>query len=975
MDASVFIKKWKKVDLRERSAAQQHFLDLCELVGHSKPAELDPTGESFTFERGASIHDGGEGWADVWKRNFFGWEYKGKHHDLNAAYNQLLRYREALENPPLLVVCDMDIIKIHTNFTNTTKRIYEIKLHELDTPRNLEILRNLFFDPEKLRPGYISVAITIEAARCIGEIAQSMRTRGLAPQAVAHFLDRCIFCLFAEDVDLLPVGSFSGILMKSKDKPLAVQKKISTLFTAMADGGDYGNDDIRHFNGNLFNNAEVLELSVREVADLLQASGLNWSAVDASIFGTLFERGLDPAKRAQLGAHYTSRADIEVLVEPVVMAPLRREWAETRAVLENLLKTGKKTTAAEVADTVANGQLTLSAPAKKKAQAEVDILLHRFLTRLQQVKVLDPACGSGNFLFVTLQMLKNLEKEVLDYALAHDITDYRPAVGPWQLYGIEINLYAYDLAQMTIWIGYLQWMRNNGYHLTDSPVLRPMENNFFNKDAIIDLTDPANPREAEWPRVDYVVGNPPFLGGNRIRKELGDEYVNTLFQVYKDKVPATADLCCYWFENALHHLQNGIINRVGLLATQGIRGGANREVLNHIKENGDIFFAVSDKEWELSGANVHISMVGFDMGEEILHILDGVPVNSINPNLTTNTNVTTAIVLTTNLNICYMGPSPKGPFDIAEELALSFLMQPNPHLRPNSDVVRPVISATDIGNGHRAMWTIDFAMLPAEMAAFYEAPFKHLETFVYPIRSQNNRQAYAEKWWQYAEARPGMRDSLAPLARFIVTPGISKHRLFVWKYAESMCNQGTHVFARSDDFFFGVLHSRVHELWARAMGTQLRERESGFRYTPTSCFETFPLPLPTEEQREAIAVAARELDALRNNWLKPREWVVTEMLEFPGSQAGPWARYITDADANGIGTVRYPRLAPRDSAHREMLAKRTLTNLYNQRPAWLDNAHRQLDAAVCAAYGWAPDISDDELLTKLLALNSERAQP
>ena len=531
MDASVFIQKWKRVDLRERSAAQQHFLDLCELVDHPKPAESDPTGESFTFERGASIHDGGEGWADVWKRDFFGWEYKGKHHDLNAAYNQLLRYREALDNPPLLVVCDMVIIRIHTNFTNTTKKIYEIKLEELGTPSNLEILHNLFFDPQKLRPGYISIAITIEAAQRIGEIAQSMRTRGLDAQEVAHFLDRCIFCLFAEDVDLLPAGCFSNILAKSKDKPGAVQKKIAILFNAMAGGGFFGSDDIRYFNGNLFNSAQVMELNEREIADMLQASMLNWSAVDASVFGTLFERGLDPAKRAQLGAHYTSRADIEVLVEPVVLAPLRREWAEKLAVLENLLKTGKKIAPQGAPEVAGNGQLTMSAPAKKKAKTEVDMLLHSFLTRLQNVKVLDPACGSGNFLFVTLQMLKNLEKEVLDYALAHDITDYRPAVGPWQLYGIEINPYAYDLAQMTIWIGYLQWMRNNGYHLTDSPVLRPMENNFFNKDAIIDLTDPANPREAEWPRVDYVVGNPPFLGNRMMAKELTEDYVEGKYSV------------------------------------------------------------------------------------------------------------------------------------------------------------------------------------------------------------------------------------------------------------------------------------------------------------------------------------------------------------------------------------------------------------------------------------------------------------
>ncbi|MHB9133975.1 MAG: type IIL restriction-modification enzyme MmeI [Armatimonadota bacterium] len=204
MDVSSFIVKWKKVALTERSASQQHFLDLCEVVGHQKPAELDPTGDCFTFERGAAKHGGGDGWADVWKREFFGWEYKGKHKDLNAAYDQLLRYREDLENPPLLVVCDMDRLIIHTNFTNTLKQKYEIPLAEMGTPRNLEILRNVFFAPEKLRPGLTSASITTDAAKRIAEVAMLLRGRGVDPHEVAHFLDRIVFCFFAEDIGLLP---------------------------------------------------------------------------------------------------------------------------------------------------------------------------------------------------------------------------------------------------------------------------------------------------------------------------------------------------------------------------------------------------------------------------------------------------------------------------------------------------------------------------------------------------------------------------------------------------------------------------------------------------------------------------------------------------------------------------------------------------------------------------------------------------
>ena len=342
MNAQEFISKWRRVELGERQAAQQHFLDLCALLGQEPPAEADPIGESFCFERGATKESGGEGWADVWKKGCFGWEYKGKHKDLDAAYSQLLKYRESLENPPLLVVCDMDRIVVHTNFTNTPSRVHEVRLEELDTPRAHEILRAVFFEPEKLKPGLTSRTVTEEAARRIGEIAQALREKGSAGEEVAHFLDRLVFCMFAEDVGLLPEKLFSRLVEKSRRDPARFGKLVNDLFAVMASGGDFGADTIRRFNGNLFNNAAPITLTEGEVERIYQAALLDWSAVEPSIFGTLFERGLDPDKRSQIGAHYTSREDIETLIEPVVMQPLRREWAETRALVENVLTTGKK---------------------------------------------------------------------------------------------------------------------------------------------------------------------------------------------------------------------------------------------------------------------------------------------------------------------------------------------------------------------------------------------------------------------------------------------------------------------------------------------------------------------------------------------------------------------------------------------------------------------------------------------------------
>ena len=448
MTAEDFIAKWSKVDLTERSAAQAHFLDLCELVGHPKPQEADPKGEWFTFERGASKHGGGDGWADVWKKDFFGWEYKGRHKDLAAAYDQLLEYRADLNNPPLLVVCDMDIIRIRTNFNNAPSRTHEISLETLARSRSLEILDAVFFAPDKLRPGVTSEAITEKASGHFAEIAESMRKRGLDPQAVAHFLVRVVFCLFAEDVGLLERGLFTQLVRRVGSDPKKFARYLGDLFSAMATGGDFLLEPIRHFNGSLFDATPVLELTAAEIAAIGAVAAEDWSAVDVSISGTLFERGLNPAKRSQLGSHYTSRSHIETVVEPVIFAPLRREWAAVRAKAEPLL-----------------------AVSRRLSRSQGEKLVLAFLERLRAIRVLDPAGGSGNFLFVTLQKLLELEKEVNHFLREHGCTPQFPQVNPLQLYCLEIDPYAHDLAQTVVWIGYIQWLRAYGYGFPAEPIL------------------------------------------------------------------------------------------------------------------------------------------------------------------------------------------------------------------------------------------------------------------------------------------------------------------------------------------------------------------------------------------------------------------------------------------------------------------------------------------------------------------------
>ena len=1011
MTASEFVAKWRPVELRERQACHEHFLDLCELLGHPKPAADDPTGERFCFERGAKKLGGEDGWADVWKRGYFGWEYKGKHKDLKAAYKQLNDYREDLENPPLLVVCDMEHIEVHTNFTNTDSQVYDLSLDALNTPEGMRILRAVFFDPESLRPTRQRVEITKEVARKVGELAQALRSRGVEPHTAARFLDRLVFCMFAEDVGLLRKGLFSEILARARQEPKRLRPMLGDLFGKMASGGFFGADEIKRFNGNLFDDASVLDLLPNEIGLLDAAAKPDWSEVEPAIFGALFERGLDPDKRSQIGAHFTSREDIETLVEPVVMQPLRREWDEFRTMVLNVLATGKKRPK--------GGEKPPVGKALDKAHHEVDSLVRNFLDRLASVKVLDPACGSGNFLYVTLQKLMGLEREVLNFGAAHGVPSFIPRVDPLQLYGIEINAYAFELAQMTVWIGYLQALNRQGFHLPDNPVLRPMDT-IQCRDAILDLSDPEHPREPVWPAVDFIVSNPPFLGRSKLRSGLGGDYLERLFEVYKDRVPQSSDLCCYWFEKARHHIEKRRCHRAGLLATQGIRGGKNRQVLARIKNSGDIFFAVSDREWILDGANVHVSMVGFDDGSDTFRVLDGAAIGAINPSLSSSVDLSGALRLVENRDLASRGSQKRGPFDLPEERALAMLRAPgNPHGLPNSDVVVPYWNGADLTGRPRNDWIIDFgAGGVRETAALFQEPFGHVEQYVLPERRNNNDARLRTSWWLHGITQPAMRQRILQLERFVVSARVAKHRLFAWLRPPFLPDDQLIVFARPDDYFLGVLHSRVHEVWARAQGTQLRERESGFRYTPTTCFETFPFPWPPgqepgakeaviasdpargagergdpaettgllraakrgprndtggDERVQAIAEAAKELDELRSNWLNPPEWVREEVLEFPGSVDGPWARYVHDPDARGIGIVRYPRLVPRDAECAANLKARTLTNLYNQRPTWLALAHEKLDASVFSAYGWNPAMSDDQLLESLLALNLERS--
>ena len=617
-----FIAHWKNNATTERAGAQQHFSDLCDLLGVEKPR--DP--ENYCFERGAGKSSGGNGWADVWKRGHFGWENKKPGRDLNAALKQLTDYALQLENPPLLVVCDRERIVIHTAFTGYPNEAREIRIDQLIEPEARQILKWVFTDPEKLRPA----------------------------------------------------GIFTDLLKNAGNDTEKAGRRIEKLFTAMQKkGGDYGDHDIAWFNGGLFSaresapgapgtarpkslkNIEIPPLTAADLQALHRAAAdMDWRAIDPTIFGTLFERGLDPAARAPLGAHYTDTGTIAKLIEPLVSEPLAAEWAKVRPVL-------------------AAGQG--HGPKSKEGKA-ARAAYQSFLLRLNHYRVLDPACGSGNFLYLALKALRDIEKRAhvaaQEFGLQPELS---MQTGPHNILGLEINEFAAELARVTVWIGDIQWCRRNGYPHAINPILKPLDG-IEHRDALLtftpavavipaptvipealignpaptsnqaskaNLTDELDSRrrgndgaplvsEAEWPTADVIVGNPPFLGDKVMRSELGADYVEALRKTYEGRVPGGADLVTYWFEKARAQIEAGKLQGAGLVSTNSIRGGANRKVLERIVESTRIFEGWSDEEWVNDGAAVRVSLVGFgpifpvDRGSQ----LDGVEVPAIHADLT-----------------------------------------------------------------------------------------------------------------------------------------------------------------------------------------------------------------------------------------------------------------------------------------------------------------------------------------------------
>ena len=1049
--------------LNEEQGAQSHFLDLCELLGVPKPGSA----EGYRFEEKSHIVGGKTGYADVFMRGVFAWENKAPGKNLDTALKQLLTYSLALSNPPILVVSDRLSIRIHTQFTGYPSATHTVAIDEMDQPDKLALLRRIWQAPESFKPRQTNRDITEAAARSFAALAEGLRQRGATADEsaasqqqranqVAHFLTQCLFCFFAEDVGLLPGRMFERLLNNKQATPERLGQGLTQLFSAMKDGGLYGVDDIPWFNGGLFQQIAVPSLSAPDLAELRRAADLDWSAIDVSIFGTLFERGLDPAKRSQLGAHYTDPATIERLIGPVIRRPLLQKWElvaqQIRALAAKITKKGDKHYRAAHA------------------------LFVTWLDELKHYRALDPACGSGNFLYLALKCLKDVEHH--SHLQASELGLDREAdlvTGPHNVLGIELNEYAAELARVTVWIGELQWRLAHGYEFKTNPVLDTLEH-IECRDALLAWgtaqatpkqgaaqasgpqhsaaqaleqaqalgsdhdfaqrnsgSDPnpgpqgtaAAPHDAPWPAADVVIGNPPFLGGSKKRGELGTGYFDALNSVYSDRVPGGADLVCYWFAKALKAIESNKLGAAGLVTTNSIRGGANRKVLDAIYERSRIFDAWSDEAWVNEGAAVRVSLVCFGTGEGAM--LDGQAIGTIYADLTPGStdgslvDITLALPLNENSAACCYGSQEKGSFELTRPQVETMLRLPNPHGQSSAEVIKRSVNGKQLSQRRADAWVVDFGNdMPEGDAALFEAPFDHVKRVVYPERTGRADKGQAKRWWLHARPSPVYRRYLKSGApRAIVSSAVAKHRLFDWISSKELADHALIVIARADDTTFGILHSRFHELWSLRRCTWLGVGNDP-RYTPTTCFETFPFPTgltpadtahqrteavdggalipaglasaapaPTQAPAQnfkpnqppalmqqaqeaiqtialhttatAIAQAAHRLTTLRNAWLNPPEWTQT----------------VPEVVPLGMTASPYPDRTVAKPGFEKELAKRTLTNLYNLRPAWLAAAHAQLDAAVAAAYGWqdyTADMEDDEILRRLLALNLERAR-
>ncbi|WP_229380044.1 class I SAM-dependent DNA methyltransferase [Fibrella forsythiae] len=881
---------------------------------------------------------------------------------MQTARQQALGYVRALpaEEPRPLFVLVADVgycIDVYSNFSGVGEQYvpfpdqtrYRLPLAKLADEKTRALLRAIWTDPGELDPARHSGRVTRELAGYLARLSAQLEGAGHPPDLVAQFLMRCLFTMFSEDVGLIPKESFTGMLRQyaQPDLRALLPDALQALWQTMDTGG-FSPDlkaRLRKFNGKLFHQAQAFPLSGDQITLLLRAAEADWTAVEPAIFGTLLERALDPRERHSLGAHYTPRRYVERLVLPTVLEPLRREWAAAQAAAAQLLGEGKD----------------------KAARAELEL----FLRRLTSLKILDPACGSGNFLYVTLEHLKRLEGEVLAAINSYGQTALLnlsggTTISPRQLLGLELNPRAAAIADVVLKIGYIQWhLRTHGMSELPEPLLDEYEN-IRQQDAVLTYEeDLKNARPTQWPAANFIIGNPPFVGDKAMRGALGDAYVDALRKAYKGLVPESADLVMYWWEKAAQTLSQNQTEAFGFITTNSITQTFNRRVIqNHLDGETplSLTFAIPDHPWvdSAQGAAVRIAMSVARAGSlpgKLLRVSrematdtdDGHEVEltevsgTINADLTVGADVAGAKVLKANTGITSNGMMLAGSgFIVSQEQARQIGLGSKPGLEKR---IRPYRNGKDLAARPRGVYLIDlFGLTESEVISQFPELYQHVFTYVKPERDLNNRKKLKEIWWEFGETRKGLRNALQDITRFIATPETAKHRLFQFLEVEIVPDHMLVAIATDDAFHLGVLSSRLHVAWALSTGGRMGMGNDP-RYNSSRCFQTFPFPNATLQQQHRIRELAEQLDAHRKR-----------------QQAAHPALTLTDL----YNVVEKLRLGEVLSSKEQIINQQGLASL-------VLSLHQQLDIAVADAYGWPYDLPEGDILTRLVGLNQERA--
>lgn len=1041
-DIETFIERWIASGGAEIANFQTFASELTDVLGveRPKPAKEDGQNDDYRFERPVSFaHTNRQrrGRIDLYKSSCFVLEAKqgsrseepnkdqlallteeeaprraghgrrgGKRFDdaMMKARAQADEYARAISRedgwPPFLLVCDVGhVIEVYADFSGQGQGYnqfpdgarYRIYLDDLREEEVREHLRKIWEDPLSLDPALVSAKVTRDIAAHLAELGKSFEGQGHDSEAVARFLMRCLFCMFAEDVELIPKGSFTGLLKKIRGRPEHAAPSLQGLWETMNAGGfsQLLMQDLKRFNGGLFREADALPLSNVQLGLLIEAAEADWKQVEPAIFGTLLERALDKRQRHKLGAHYTPRAYVERLVTPTVMEPLRGDWRNIQASVQRLTADGKEDEALK--------------------------LVRMFHQKLCEVRVLDPACGSGNFLYVALEMMKRLEGEVV--TLMQELGDDQGALGlsghtvdPHQFLGIELNPWAANVAELVLWIGYLQWhFRTYGRAATAEPVLKDFRN-IECRDAVLDWTDRSPRMDAEgkpvtrwdgvttmrhpvtaeevpdpdarvqvydyagakaatWPAAEFIVGNPPFIGNKRMRDSLGDGYVEALRAAYP-KVPQSADLVMFWWDKAALAArawdakgETGT-RRFGLITTNSLRQTFNRRVLephlNDAKKPLSLLFAIPDHPWVDTqfGAAVRIAMTVGAVGNRAGRLLtlasewkekdeaEGrevsfeANVGKIFANLRIGADVASAKLLASNLDLAFQGVTPLG-----EGFRISQNSMRNNQSAVSAGVIRPYLNGKQLLGGVSPGSIIDFFGLDeSEARSRFPALFQKICDEVKPSRDEQKRLAYREKYWLFAEPRINFRNAAKGIKQFIATCRTAKHRLFVLLDSEILPDAKIVAICLDGADSLSILSSRHHVTWSISAGAWLGVGNDA-NYNHAQCFNTFPFPASTPVQTALLRDLGEELDAHRKR------------------QQATHPKLTLTQMYNVLEKLRAGEVI---EGRDKEIHEQGLVSL-------LKDIHDRIDAAVADAYGWPVDLSEEETLHRLVALNKERA--